>query len=166
MRDDNFTQLYDKLIEFLYDAMDDTLHNVAESLETAKEKVSQLGGTVQDYTQEELDRIGHYVMRDIEHAATSPKPVKDDDSLAEWLKFDIDLIENFALSAFMDIADKTQLALAQLSYQAQQYHPYKSGEISGPGTLTCDSCNKEIAFKSTSVIPDCPECGGNSFSRV
>lgn len=165
MRDDNFTKLYDKLIEFLYEAMDDTLHNVAESLETAKEKVSQLGGTVQDYTQDELDRIGHYVMRDIEHAATSPKPVKDDDSLTEWLKFDIDLLENFAFNAFMDIADKTQIELAKLAYQAKQYHPYKSGEISGPGTLVCDKCDKHIAFKSTSVIPKCPACGGENFTR-
>ncbi|WP_305906613.1 zinc ribbon-containing protein [Methylomarinum sp. Ch1-1] len=165
MNENKFIDVYNKLMEHLYEAMDGTLHTVAEAMEIAKEKVSEFGGHAQEFTQEELDRISHYVLRDIEHAATSSEPVKDDESLTEWLKFDIELIENFALEAFMDVADKTRIELAKLENQARQYHPYKSGEITGPGTLVCDACGKQIAFKSTSVIPKCPKCDGENFTR-
>jgi len=62
-------------------------------------------------------------MRDIEHAANQEKPVQDEESLAEWLKFDIELLENFAFDAFMELSDKTKVQLAKLEYDAKQYHP-------------------------------------------
>jgi rubrerythrin len=152
---------YDDLMGHLYEAMDDTLHSIADALEIAKEKTSALGG----HTQEEINKIADYVMRDVEHIAASPVQQTNNDSLSEWLKFDIDLIENFAMEAFLDIADKTKVKLAALEMEAKQYHPYASGDATGPGTFTCDACGKEIAFKSTSVIPKCPACGGDTFTR-
>ena len=98
MSENKFIDAYNKLMEHLYEAMDDTLHSVADAMEIAKEKISEFGGHAQEFSQEELDRIAHYVMRDIEHAATTEKPVSNDESLTEWLKFDIDLIENFMAS--------------------------------------------------------------------
>ena len=161
MGENKLIKAYDDLMGHLYEAMDDTLHSVADALEIAKEKTSALGG----HTQEEINKIADYVMRDVEHVATSPSPVPENDSLSEWLKFDIDLIENFALDAFMDIADKTRVKLAALEMEAKQYHPYQSGDVTSPGTFTCDSCGKHIAFKSTSVIPECPACNGKAFTR-
>lgn len=160
--DDKLTQAYDDLVTHLYEAWDETLHSIADAMSDAKEKVSALGG----YTQEEINKAASYVMRDIEHAAVSPMvQTRNDDDLSEWLKFDIALIENFALDAFMSLADKTRIQLTALELDAQQYHPYTTGDITGPGTLNCNACGKEIAFKSTSVIPKCPACGGDTFTR-
>ncbi|MBS3965098.1 MAG: zinc ribbon-containing protein [Methylomonas sp.] len=160
--DDKLTQAYDDLVSHLYEAWDETLHSIADAMSDAKEKVSALGG----YTQEEINKAASYVMRDIEHAAVSPvTQTRNDDDLSEWLKFDIALIENFALDAFMSLADKTRIQLAALELDAQQYHPYTAGDITGPGTLNCNACGKAIAFKSTSVIPKCPACGGDTFTR-
>jgi hypothetical protein len=161
MGESKLTKAYDDLMEHLYEAMDDTLHTIADALEIAKEKTASLGG----HTQEEINKIADYVMRDVEHVAASPTVREENDSLSEWLKFDIELIENFAMDAFMSIADKTRLKLAALEMEAKQYHPYKSGDVTSPGTFTCDSCGKQIAFKSTSVIPKCPACQGDAFSR-
>jgi len=161
MSEHKLIKLYDDLMGHLYEAMDDTLHTVAEALIIAKEKTSELGG----HTQEEINKVADYVMRDVEHAATT-SPNSHKDSLTEWLKFDIDLIENFALDAFLDIADKTRIKLAELEMDAKQYHPYQSGDIASPGTFVCDACGKEISFKSTSVIPECPTCHATAFSRI
>ncbi|WKJ89482.1 zinc ribbon-containing protein [Methylomonas montana] len=162
MGENKLIKAYDDLMGHLYEALDDTLHTIADALEIAKEKTSALGG----HTQEEINKVADYVMRDVEHVATSQTTLKEENnSLSEWLKFDIDLIENFALDAFMDIADKTRVKLAALEMEAKLYHPYKSGEVAGPGTFVCDACGKQIAFKSTSIIPACPECKGDSFSR-
>jgi hypothetical protein len=160
MSENKLIKAYDDLMGHLYEAMDDTLHSVADALEIAKEKSAAIGG----YSQEEINKIADFVMRDVEHAAVK-SPNSNNDSLSEWLKFDIHLIENFALTAFLDIADKTRVELAALEMDAKQYHPYKSGDIASPGTFACDHCDKQISFKSTSVIPVCPVCGTNSFSR-
>lgn len=159
MSDDKFVEAYDNLMAHLYEIMDDTLHSVADALEIAKKK------TLEGLSQEEIDQVAGYLMRDIEHAAQAPSSEKEDDSLTEWLKFDIALLENFALDAFSSLADKTRIELAKIENQAKQYHTYKSGEITGPGTFHCDQCNKQISFKSTSKIPECPDCKGKTFTR-
>ena len=161
MGENKLIKAYDDLMGHLYEAMDDTLHSVAEALDIAKDKTAALGG----HTQEEINKIADYVMRDVEHVATSSTVKEENDSLSEWLKFDIELIENFALDAFMSIADKTKVKLAALEMEAKQYHPYKSGDVTGPGTFVCDACGKQIAFKSTSVLPECPACKGSAFTR-
>lgn len=161
MSDNKFVEAYDNLMEHLYEIMDDTLHSVADAMEIAKEKTSQLGGL----TQEEINEIANFLTRDIEHAANTTPAVSDKGSLAEWFKFDITLLENFAIDAFTSIADKTRIELAKIENQAKQYHSYKSGDITGPGTLNCNQCGKQIAFKSTSEIPECPECKAKTFTR-
>lgn len=159
MSDNKFIEAYDELMGHLYEIMDDTLHSVADALEIAKDKTSELGGLTQD----EISQVSDYLLRDIEHAANSAN--SEQNSLAEWLKFDIDLIENFALDAFSHIADKTRLELAKIENQAKKYHPYQSGDITGPGTFHCNHCDKQISFKSTSKIPECPACKEKTFSR-
>jgi site-specific recombinase XerD len=161
MNKNKLVKAYTELMEHLYEAMDDTLHSFADALEISKEKVRKTS----DLTNEELDRVSNYVKRDIEHAAHGLSNKEDSQSLSEWFKFDIELLENFALEAFLSLADKTRLELAKLEQQAEQ-NTYHTGDITGPGTFVCDFCNKEISFKSASEIPKCPDCRGNTFFRV
>ncbi|MFW5444193.1 MAG: zinc ribbon-containing protein [Methylococcaceae bacterium] len=154
MSENKFVKAYDELMEHLYEVMDDSLHSVAEAMDIAKEK------TIEGLSQQDIDRVAHFLMRDIEHAADN-----DSNALSEWFKFDIELLENFALDAFTSIADKTRIELAKIENQANKYHPYQSGDIAGPGTFICDQCGKHIAFKSTSEIPECPECKAKTFTR-
>ncbi len=161
MSDNKFINAYDELMGHLYEIMDDTLHSVADALEIAKEKTSELGG----FTQEEISQVADFLMRDIEHAADSTPMVSDANSLSEWFKFDIELIENFASDAFASLTDKTRIELAKIENQAKKYHTYHSGDIAGPGTFLCDNCGKQIDFKSTSEIPECPDCKSKTFSR-
>jgi len=161
MSDNKFVEAYNKLMEHLYEIMDDTLHSVADAMEMAKEKTSELGGL----TQEEINEVADFLMRDIEHAAHSTPAISDNNSLNEWFKFDIDLIENFALDDFFSLADKTRIELAKIENLAKKFHPYKSGDITGPGTFNCDQCGKQLAFKTTSQIPECPECKAKTFTR-
>ncbi len=162
MTENKLIEIYNNIVKHLHEALDKSERTLAEALEIAKQKTAE----TTDVNQEDLDKTGDAVMRDIEHAASQETPVQDEDSLAEWLKFDIELLENFAFDAFMELADKTKVQLARLEYEAKQYHPYKSGDITGPGSFTCNQCGKVIAFKRPSIIPKCPECGGENFSRI
>ncbi len=161
MSDDKFVEAYDDLMSYMYEFMDDTLHSCADALELAEKKAIEIS----DMTQDEINHVSQFLLRDIDHAAHYINDEKNPDSLSEWLKFDIELIENFAWDAFSNLADKTRLELNKLESQAKQFKTYQSGEITGPGTFACQDCNKQIAFKSTSTIPECPQCKGKSFNR-
>lgn len=178
MSENKYIDAYNTMMEHLHEDLGDASRTLARALDAAKEKVSQIGGL----TQEEIHNISEYLKRDIEDAAqfladhtqdsTHEEPIQDtapeeapSDSLSEWLKFDIELIENFALDAFLGIADKTRLELAKLEQLARQNLIYHTEEVAGPGTLRCEQCNEEIDFKTTSIIPECPKCGGKTFQR-
>ena len=161
MQKNKLITAYNELMNHLHETMDETLHSLAEALEISKEKTSKTS----DLSKDEMDKVSSYVKRDIEHAAHGLSDKEDSESLSEWFKFDIELIENFALDAFLSVADKTRVELAKLERLAEQ-NTYHSGDITVPGTFVCDDCGKEIAFKSTSEIPECPQCHGKTFVRV
>ncbi|MDT8406399.1 MAG: zinc ribbon-containing protein [Methylococcales bacterium] len=159
MSDNKLVQAYNRLLEHLNEIMDEGLHTLTEAIDKAKQRL-----TDHDLSEEQLQQLEKAVHRDLGHAASA----KQDDPAhdwSEWLKFDIDLLENFAWDAFLSVADKTQLELTKLKQRAGVENRYFSGEITAPGTYVCASCGKEIAFKSPSQIPPCPTCGADSFMR-
>ena len=160
MSDNKLVNAYNAMVTNLHEDLADASKTLARGLDAAREKVSELGGL----TQEEIHKVSDFVQRDVEDAAHS---LTDDsnDSLSSWLKFDIEMIEDFALDAFMNVADKTRLQLAQIEQIARETNTYYSGDITGPGTFICTQCNKEISFKTTSEIPECPACGNKTFQR-
>ena len=159
MSKNKFTDAYDTMIVNLHEDLGDASKTLARAIDAAREKASELGGL----TQEEINKIADFVKRDIEQAAhTLPN---ENESLAEWLKFDIAMIENFALDAFKNLADKARLELNRLDLEARQVITYESGEITGPGNLNCENCNEAITFTSTHEIPVCPHCQGKTFVR-
>ncbi|MBF6649899.1 MULTISPECIES: zinc ribbon-containing protein [unclassified Methylobacter] len=161
MNKNKFIAAYNEFMKHLHETMDETIHSLADALEISKEKTRKST----DLTKDEIDQVSDYVKRDIEHAAHGLSETKDTESLSEWFKFDIELIENFALDAFLSLADKTRLELAKLG-QLAELNTYHTGNITGPGTFVCDQCDKQIAFKSTSEIPECPACHGKTFVRL
>jgi len=161
MNKNKLIDAYTDLMGHLYEVMDDTLHSLTDALTVAKKRID----TATDLTAEELDKVADFVKRDIEHAAHSLSAESDKDSLSEWFKFDIELLENFALDSFLGLADKTRVQLAKLQQLATK-HIYHSGDITSPGSFICDSCGKEIAFKTPSEIPECPACHAKTFVRI
>lgn len=161
MNTNKLVKAYLDFMDHIYEAMDDTLHSFADALEISKEKTGKAG----DLTSEELDKVKSYVKRDVEHAAHGLSGNEDDHSLSGWFKFDVELLENFALKSFLSVADKTRIELAKLQ-QLAETHSYQSGEVTAPGTFICDACGKEIAFKTPSEIPECPVCAGKKFVRI
>jgi len=55
---------------------------------------------------------------------------------------------------FQGWADKSEEALT-----------FNTGEISGPGLLTCTDCGTELHLKRPSHIPPCPKCHKTDFRK-
>lgn len=155
---------YEKMLERVHSALDhaehDTIPGLKRNIEQAREKAVELG----ELTREESEKIAFYIERDMQDAADFL--VKNQQALADWLRFDLKLIEDRMLEMFANVADRTRLELGALAEQARRASMYHTGEITGPGTLVCDQCGKAMHFHKTGHIPPCPKCHATSFRRT
>jgi len=151
-----------KEMQTAFEQADPNDTSLQKSLDIAKQQVVQLG----EATAEEAHEIGEYIKRDINDAAEYMM-----DSSAEfydWLMLDIEIIERKVVELFLSVADHTRIELEQFKKTkrpGEKIPLYKSGEITGPGTLICESCGSAKPFLSSDEISDCDKCGHNRFIR-
>jgi vacuolar-type H+-ATPase subunit H len=155
---------YNKMLERLHTAMEEVGQHARpsfhEQLKQATEKASELG----ELGREEAEEIAGYLKRDIDDAAQWL--ADNGDELKDWLRFDIEQVESRLFEAMSSVADKTRLELKEIEERAGLVHEWKTGEISGIGTLVCESCGELLHFHTSGHIPPCPKCHGTLFKRV
>ncbi len=64
-----------------------------------------------------------------------------------------------------NMADPTQIEWRELARDFDHPQGYKSGELLGFGALRCQKCGFVMHFYHPDRIPDCPQCGNDSFQR-
>ena len=124
----------------------------------------QQAAEAQSESLEEAEEIGNYIKRDINDAAEYLMETSHE--FSEWLMLDIDIIEQKVLELFLSVADKTRLELEQLARPRCELSQYSTGEITGPGSLMCETCGEIIHFTTTGHIPPCPKCHKTCFRRA
>ncbi len=156
-------QAYDRMLgrarETLEHARNETLPNLHHVVEQAKETAIELG----ELTRDEAEKIRDYLMRDITDAAQDMESERK--NLADWFRFDMQLIEDQLIEMFSHMVDHTRLELTRLKQQAMAAD-WHTGEITGPGSLQCRKCRQQLDFHKTGHIPPCPKCKSTVFRRV
>ena len=146
--------------------------SMQKAMTLARDQVVHLG----EVSAEEAHEISEYIKRDINDAAEYMM-----DSSAEfydWLMLDIEIIERKVMDLFLSVADHTRIELEQFKQkkdrseqpkadqtEIEKIPVYKSGEITCPGTLICESCGTAKAFLSSDEITDCEHCDHHRFIR-
>ncbi|MGH6635944.1 MAG: zinc ribbon-containing protein [Gammaproteobacteria bacterium] len=152
---------YDRMLarakETLALAREETLPSLKHAVESASQTAIDLG----ELTREEADRVAAYIRRDLHDAAAYLQ--RTERELADWLRFDFELVEDKLGEIFAGLVDQTRLELDRLAFQAASW---RYGEIAGPGTLRCERCGEEVRLAATHEIPRCPNCGGEEFRRA
>ncbi len=160
---DRLTAAYDRILQEVHEALESAretaLPELKEYLDDAREKMVELG----ELTREEAEKVAGYVERDMKDAANYL--LETGEQLSAWWRFDMQQIENRMLEMFTSVADQTKLELDKLAQRATKSSLYHTGEITGPGTLICTDCGKEMHFKKTGHIPPCSGCKGTVFQR-
>ncbi len=161
---ERLVKAYERMMERVHATLEhaekQTLPNLQNHIDQAREKAVEL----EELTREEADRIATYLKRDMHDAA---RFLNDSgEALSRWLRFDLSLIEDRMLDMLSGVADQTRLELMQLQERAVAASAYRTGEITGPGTLQCAACDKQIHFHKTAHIPPCPKCRHTEFRRV
>ena len=156
---------YNQMMKEMRDAFEHADPNdmsLQKALDLAKHQAVHLG----EVTAEEAHEIGEYIKRDINDAAEYMMDTSAE--FYDWLMLDIEIIERKVVELFLSVADHTRIELEQFSQpkpENEQVPVYKSGEITGPGTLICESCGKTKPFLSSDLIRDCERCGNSRFIR-
>lgn len=155
-------------------AYDDMMVRVKTAIEEAEEatvpvlqryihKARDTAVELEELTREEAEKIAGYLERDL---ADAGKHLADTGhQLGDWLRFDIDLIEDRLLDALALAADHTRLEIQQFERDIQEGPAWNTGEVTGPGTLVCASCGTLMHFHATGYIPNCPNCEHTVFHR-
>lgn len=154
-----YNRMLEHIKEFIDEAEDEFTPKIHYAIESAKDKMHALG----DMTREETETIASYVKRDIHDAAEFLS--KEGSEFTDWLRFDTKQLESRLLDVLSAVTDTTKIELQALAERAQQENIWLAGEIAGPGTLTCLSCDHEQQRHETGEIKPCPNCGYEQFHR-
>ncbi|NOZ53054.1 MAG: zinc ribbon-containing protein [Gammaproteobacteria bacterium] len=157
-------QAFERMIERVKDVVEKTEQDLKPRIQYAFQQAREKAVALGELTKEEAERVSDYLMRDLQDAAKFLD--KNEAEFADWLRFEVDLIENQLLDSVPMLIDETRLVLDQLSHDAELYGEWHTGEITMPGTLQCAACGKEICFHQSGHIPPCANCHATVFKRV
>ena len=155
------TSGYNKMMERVqaYYASSGSSNALQEALEFGREQAI----TKDELNEDEAEKVAKFVSRDINAAAEFL--IDSDKNLADWFKFDIELIEARLWEMFSSVADQTKLELMNLAERAKLMSEYHAGEVSGPATLQCSSCKHLTNIHKTQKITECSNCNSTVFTR-
>jgi len=160
---DKLVHAYNRMMERVRHTLEETESRAVPTIRHSVDKARKTAVELEELTHDEADKVAYYLKRDVQdagrHLAESSR------ELGDWLRFDIDRIEDRLLEIFARVADRTRIEWVELRQQLEKDPPYHSGEVTGPGTLYCSACNEALHFHHTARIPACPECGSGTFRR-
>ena len=160
----NYHSMLDTVKELWHSTEEKALPTLAQNIERAAEKASELG----ELTKEEVENISAYIQKDLEDAGhyLSDYVEKNGPQLENWIKDELEFAESQFAEVFATLADKTRIELDALAERARQVGIWRTGEITNVGVLYCQSCDEVLHFKKPGHIPPCPKCKGTEFKKV
>ncbi|MFK8067404.1 MAG: zinc ribbon-containing protein [Gammaproteobacteria bacterium] len=154
-----YQQMLEHTQENLQKTLDKTRPQINNLVDQAVERSIELG----EITKEEAEKVGAYLRRDLEDVSEYMNTTKKE--LGDWFRFDVELVEDQVKNWFSSITDHTRTTLDELARNAEMAE-WHTGEITGPGTLSCDKCGHDLHFHNVGHIPPCANCYGTKFHRV
>ncbi len=162
--EDTLEQTYHSIMQRVQDtvqyAKEDTLPSLKIRIDAAVDKTIEL----EELSEEEARKLGTYLQHDIQDAARFL--AETGQGLRDWMRFDLDLIEDRLLDLFSTMVDHTHEELTRLELEAQANTIWEAGEVTGPGALRCDNCGAVKHFRRPTHIQGCSRCHHTQFTRV
>ena len=145
-----YEKLAHKTAELLDSIKEKTPETIEKIIETAKKELVSAG----EISSKKAEEFSKYLKNDIKFSK------EDFHKLGEVIK---DKSHPSRLSAgvlniFHDIAKSVGTKLTVLADKTEEKLTFKTGGMTGPSTLTCTKCGKEIHLVKTARIPPCSGC--------
>jgi DNA-directed RNA polymerase subunit RPC12/RpoP len=168
MNDDKTTRekwlnAYDDMMVRVKTAIEEAEESTLPALQHFIHNARDTAVDVGELTREEAEKIAWFLQRDLQDAGRHLAETGHE--LGDWLRFDMHQIEDRLLEVLSLVADHTRLEMLKFEHDLEEGPAWNAGEVTGPGTLVCASCNEVIRFHATGYIPNCPNCGHTVFHR-
>lgn len=132
-----------------------------DSLVRAIDRAKQLTIEAGEFTAEQMERASDFLKRDF---------IALQASAGQGVEFiQRNLSPSRVGSAFLGLASDVITTagelLVTLGDRIEEPIRFRTGEITGPGVLTCLSCDTELHFADSGTIPPCGNCHGTEFRK-
>lgn len=154
---EHFENLAARTRELFERSVEKSRTSLEDALETAKKEMVAAG----TFSAERGEQLRKFVMRDLaltqdglESAVRATSQGLNPERIGYGV---LGLMQSLTASAgevFSDMAESLKA-----------HRTYRTGEICGPGTLTCDNCGSRLTMSQTGHVPPCPKCIHTEFSR-
>jgi isocitrate dehydrogenase len=151
----NFEKLASRAREIFEESTDRSRHAFDDALERAKQELVAAG----EFSAELGENLRGYIERDF-HATRDQL-----EGVVKRYRPEAERIGVGMLGLMQSVAEALGGLLNDAASSMQQHLTYHTGEICGPGTLTCSSCNKELKMQKAGHVPPCPACAATEFRR-
>ncbi|OAT34053.1 hypothetical protein M975_0589 [Buttiauxella brennerae ATCC 51605] len=150
-------EFYRELVASLTERLRNGERDIDELVASARKRMNETG----ELTRTEVDEVTRAVRRDLEEFARSYNESQGEFTDSVFMR----VIKESLWQELADITDKTQLEWREVFQDLNHHGVYHSGEVVGLGNLVCENCHFHLAIYTPDVLPVCPKCGHNQFSR-
>ena len=156
---------YDRLLQRIQQSLEQVEQKTSDAIQHEIEQAIELEEAAEEMTREELDLLGAYLKRDIDSLTHFVS--RTGKGVADWLKFDLHLLEDKLASQLLSVADKTTLEHLALQNAKKQVDEeiYVAGETVVAGTFSCLNCGDIYVITQSKMLENCLECGGDTYRR-
>ena len=152
---------YDDLADRAGEYLKRTQEVTSEAIATAVAQARQAAHAAGEFTSDQVERASKYVNRDLLDIQRN-----SDRARTFFTKtLEPSRLRNGFLALASDVLERTGSSLSRLSDRLEAPLMVHTGEVTGPGTLTCAGCDSEMRFKDSGRIPPCPRCHKTEFKK-
>jgi Zinc-ribbon containing domain len=152
-----FDLLATKTREQIEESPDASADWLQRAIDTTAERLAALG----TFTREEGARAGRFLKRDLASLRTNFVLA------GETIQLNMD--PSRLSGGFTDLAahlfNRTGNQFHEWAARSEEALEFNTGEVTGPGTLTCTDCGTKLHLKRSSHIPPCPKCHKTDFRK-
>lgn len=112
-----YKRMMERVRHAIEEAESKALPTIRHSIEKARQKAVEL----EELSQEEADKVAYCLKRDVHDAGKHL--AESSHELGDWLRFDIERIEDRLLDIFSRVADRTRIEWVELQHELEQDPP-------------------------------------------
>ncbi len=161
---DKEAQGYETMMSRVHDALEHFDKKAEPVLQDLVDQAKRKAVELEELTEDEAEKVSAFLLRDLQHAANFLRDTRK--GLADWLYFDWQLLEDKLWDMFNKVADRTRIELLEFDIDLRHGLEYHGGEVTGPGTLKCESCGETVQYHKVEVIQPCEQCHHKIFQRL
>jgi hypothetical protein len=150
--------LYEKMSKAVRENLEKAGGLTEETLERALKESREWARQLREHYADDIPKVAEFLRRDFQDAIRQTRE-------QTRKKLGIDRLGVGVLAFVQRMAQKAGSQLDSFASRLSERLTYKTGEIAGPGTLTCLNCGQQMSIESASRIPPCPKCRGTGFRR-